>query len=157
VEVVTVEDERAAFGAFVQEVEPRLRRAFILLRGREDGADATAEALAWAWQHWAEVQTMANPAGYLYRVGASKSRPRRRRPFDMARAPADSPGFEPELEPALRRLSSRQRTVVVLIHGCGWTHQEVADALDLSRSSVGTHLDRAMKQLRTDLGVTDDA
>ncbi len=43
--------------------------------------------------------------------------------------------------------------MVALIHGCGWTHQEVADALELSRSSVGTHLDRAMAQLRKKLGV----
>lgn len=155
VDVITVDGERAAFRSFVEEVEPRLRRAFTLLRGVDDGMDATAEALAWAWQHWAEVQAMANPAGYLYRVGSSRTRRRLPR-FSPPPVPAAAPGFEPGLVPALARLSRRQRTAVVLVHGCGWTHQEVADALDVSRSSVGTHVDRAMAQLRKDLGVEHD-
>ena len=152
----TVEREQAAFRAFVDEVGPRLRRAFTLLRGVDGGADATAEALAWAWEHWAEVQTMANPAGYLYRVGSSRTRPRRPR-FSPPPVPMDASGFEPGLVPALARLSVRQRTAVVLIHGCGWTHQEVADALGVSRSSVGTHVERAMSSLRKELGVESDA
>lgn len=152
VDVGTVEGEQVTFRAFVDEVEPRLRRAFTLLRGADDGMDATAEALAWAWQHWAEVQEMTNPAGYLYRVGSSRTRRRRPR-FAPPRVPAEATGFEPGLVPALARLSSRQRTAVVLIHGCGWTHQEVADALDVSRSSVGTHVERAMSSLRKELGV----
>jgi RNA polymerase sigma-70 factor (ECF subfamily) len=155
VDVGTVEGERAAFHSFVEQVEPRLRRAFTLLRGVDDGMDATAEALAWAWQHWTEVQEMANPAGYLYRVGSSRTRRRRPR-FAPPAVPPDASGFEPGLVPALARLSPRQRAAVVLIHGCGWTHQEVADALDVSRSSVGTHVERAMARLRQELGVDVD-
>lgn len=156
VDVGTVEGEQAAFRAFVDEVEPRLRRAFTLLRGVDGGGDATAEAMAWAWEHWGEVQEMANPAGYLHRVGSSRTRPRRPR-FSPPPVPRDAVGFEPGLVPALARLSVRQRTAVVLIHGCGWTHQEVADALDVSRSSVGTHVERAMRGLRKELGVEADA
>jgi DNA-directed RNA polymerase specialized sigma24 family protein len=155
VQAATVDRDEAAFTAFVTDAEPRLRRAFTLLRGAEVGGDATAEALAWAWEHWAEVQAMANPVGYLYRVGSSRTRYREER-FPHAPAPPDAPGFEPGLVPALARLTPRQRTAVVLVHGCGWTHQEVADALELSRSSVGTHVERAMAQLRNELGVESD-
>ena len=137
---------------FVAEVEPRLRRAFTLLRGSDDGSDAAAEALAWGWEHWAELKDMANPAGYLYRVGLSRTR-RRRRPALPIPAPEQTQGFEPALVPALRRLTERQRTAVVLIHGCQWTHGEVAEALGVSKSSVATHQQRALKQLRKDLGV----
>lgn len=146
-----MEDARRAFTSFVEETEPRLRRAFTLLRGPDDGWDATAEALAWAWENWVKVQEMANPVGYLYRVGSSRTR---RRPARFGPGPGqvDGPGFEPGLGPALARLSERQRATVVLVHGCGWTHQEVAEALDLSRSSVGTHVARAMAQLRKELG-----
>jgi DNA-directed RNA polymerase specialized sigma24 family protein len=154
VEVLRLDIDQEAFTSFVAEVEPRLRRALTALRGRDIGRDATAEALAWAWANWSQVKEMANPAGYLYRVGSSRTRPRRERAWPMA-VPADPHGFEPGLAPALARLSERQRTVVVLVHGCGWTHQEVADALELSRSSVGTHLDRAMAQLRKELGADD--
>ena len=150
-----METDREAFTSFVAEVEPRLHRALVALRGREIGREATAEALAWAWANWSAVEKMANPAGYLYRVGSSRTRPRREGIW-LTTAPADLPGFEPGLGPALSRLSDRQRTAVVLVHGCGWTHQEVADALGVSRSSVGTHVDRAMAQLRKELGVDDD-
>lgn len=148
------DEEKVRFTGFVREVEPRLRRALCLLRGPIEGRDATAEALAWAWEHWGEVQAMANPAGYLYRVGSSRSRPRRPR-YPLRSVDEPAVGFEPGLGPALARLSPRQRTAVVLVHGCGWTYQEVADALDTSKTAVGTHVDRAMKRLRRELGADD--
>lgn len=154
--MVRTDEVLEGFTAFVDRVEPRLRRAFTLLRGVEDGRDATAEALAWAWTNWDAVRTMTNPAGYLYRVGTSRTR-RRRPAFSAVQEPYDGARFEPALGPALAALSERQRTVVVLVHGCGWTHQEVAEALGISRSSVATHVVRAMEHLRKQLGVTDDA
>ena len=39
--------------------------------------------------------------------------------------------FEPRLDDLLRELSVSQRTIVVLVHGYGWTHREVADLLRL--------------------------
>jgi RNA polymerase sigma-70 factor (ECF subfamily) len=150
-----LETDRVAFTAFVTEAEPRLRRALVALRGPDLGRDATAEALAWAWANWSAVGEMANPVGYLYRVGSSRTRPRRERRWPAA-VPVDPQGYEPELAPALARLSERQRAAVVLVHGCGWTHQEVADALGVARSSVGTHVERAMARLRKDLGADDD-
>src|SRR3954468_22944054 len=67
-------DGRAAFGDFVTLVEQRLRRALVAAYGAEVGREATADALAWAWQHWDRVQGMANPAGYLWRVGQTSAR-----------------------------------------------------------------------------------
>lgn len=149
-----MEDDQQAFTSFVAQVEPRLRRALTALRGRELGRDATSEALAWAWANWSSIEEMANPVGYLYRVGSSRTRPRRERGLP-GHEPAEGDGYEPGLGPALANLSERQRAAVVLVHGCGWTHQEVADALGVSRSSVGTHVDRAMTLLRQELGADD--
>lgn len=150
-EVVEVESAAETFGRFVSDAEPRLRRAFTLLRGIDAGRDATAEALAWAWENWDRVQGMNNPLGYLYRVGASRSRPHRSR-LPVAE-PAEGHRFEPGLVPALERLPDRQRTAVVLVHGCGWTHQEAAEAMGISRPTVGTHVSRAIERLRHELGV----
>ncbi len=158
-EVVMPTGRVEAFEAFVADAEPRLRRALTLERGAHLGRDATAEALAWAWEHWDRVQGMENPVGYLYRVGVSRSRGRRvARPAAPAvvPAPGDGVGFEPALDPALRALPARQRAAVVLVHACGWTHQEVAEALGVSRATVGTHLARGMARLRRDLGVIAD-
>ena len=46
--------------------------------GIETGPDVAADAFAWAWEYWDEVRAMANPVGYLYRVGQSAARRHRR-------------------------------------------------------------------------------
>lgn len=148
--------ELAEFRRFVEEVEPRLRRALTSLRGTVDGLDATAEALSWAWEHWDRVVVLENPAGYLYRVGASRSRPRRSPRLEQPASRAEL-GFEPGLVPALERLPERQRVSVVLVHGCGWTMEEVAEALDLSRATLATHVARALARLRAELGAEQRA
>ncbi|MDA4133040.1 MAG: hypothetical protein OK454_07950, partial [Thaumarchaeota archaeon] len=72
-----VEDREVMFRAFVGNLEPRLRRALIAAYGYERGREATAEALAYAWEHWDKVKSLENPAGLLFRVGQSKTRERK--------------------------------------------------------------------------------
>ena len=144
------------FARFVAEVRPRLARAFVAAYGLERGQDALAEAMAYAWERFDEVVSMANSVGYLYRVGQSRSRVRMPpRPFP---APRDVglPLIEPALPEALRSLSERQRVCVTLVHAYGWTHQEVADLLELSRSSVQNHVERGLTRLRQAMGVVAD-
>lgn len=73
---MSVEDD-GEFRAFVLATEPRLRRALTAAYGTERGREATAEALALAWEKWPKVRAMKNPAGYLYRAGQSRTRTRR--------------------------------------------------------------------------------
>ncbi|HEY6533574.1 MAG TPA: sigma-70 family RNA polymerase sigma factor [Acidimicrobiales bacterium] len=144
-----------AFPEFFGLAEPQLRRALVAAYGSERGREATAEALAWAWEHWPELCRMDNPIGYLYRVGQSRTRPRKRRVvFD---APAGTEvEFEPALPRALAELSERQRVAVVLVHGYGLTHREVAELTQTSASSVQSHLERGLRRLRRSLEVTSD-
>lgn len=72
-------DDQAVFERFVAEAGPQLSRALAALYGFEDGRDATAEALAYAWENWHRLQHIANLPGYLFRVGQTRSR-RRRQP-----------------------------------------------------------------------------
>lgn len=148
------------FDRFVRDVEPRLRRALVAAYGTQAGRDAAVDALAWAWSHWEQVQAMDNPAGYLYRVGQTKAREARRPLLVQAAEPepeARLPWVEPELEPALDRLTEQQRVAVVLCHGFQWTHREVAELLDLSPSSVQNHVERGLAKLRRALEVKTDA
>ena len=139
----------------MRENEPKLRRALVARYGAEIGREATAEALAYGWEHWGRVSAMDNPVGYLYRVGQSRSR--RYRPKRAVFAPLDDrslPWVEPGLAPALKELPSRQREVVVLVYGFGYTHAEVAELLHLSRSTVQNHVERGLKKLRRRLEVS---
>lgn len=70
----TITSAELAFTVFVTETEPRLRHALVARFGPDSGRDATAEALAYGWEHWAKVRAMANPAGYLFRVGQTHAR-----------------------------------------------------------------------------------
>lgn len=145
------------FAEFHAAAEPRLRRALIARYGGEIGREAAAEALAYAWENWGRVQGMGNPLGYLYRVGQSRSRRLwpKRAVFTTTPGQPGPPWIEPGLPAALNKLSARQRQVVVLVHGFEYTHQEVAELLGISRSSVQNHVERGLAKLRSDLEVTD--
>jgi RNA polymerase sigma-70 factor (ECF subfamily) len=151
-------EARLRFEGLVHSVEPRLRAAFVGLYGPDDGRDATAEALAHAWEHLDRVLAMDNPAGYLFRVGQSRSRRRQQGfvPVPAAAQDGDPPLIEPKLAAALARLTDRQRVAAVLHLGYRCSIADTAELMGVSRGSVQRHLDRARQKLRHDLGVTDD-
>ncbi len=134
---------------FVASDGPRLRAALVAAYGPQVGLDAAADALAYGWEHWQRLGRMANPAGYLYRVGQTAAR-RSRRPqqFLPAPAPAELPEIEPMLVPALERLTASQRVVVMLVHGFGYPQAEVAELLGVSPSTVNATLRRALAHLQ---------
>ena len=136
------------------DARPRLWKAFVVARGEQGAEEAVAEALAWAWEHRERLVEMGNPIGYLYRVGLTRSARSGfagpARACELLPAPAELglPHIEPALIPALLSLPEKQRHAVWLVHGCGWTHAEVAEALGIGRTTVGTHIARAMTRLR---------
>jgi RNA polymerase sigma-70 factor (ECF subfamily) len=155
------EEDEAAFDALVLRVEPGLRRALIAAYGSHVGRDATADALAWAWEHFDRARDLDNPAGYLFRVGQTSARRHHRRTAretDAAEhlAHGTEPTFEPSLLPALASLSVRQRTSVLLVHGFGYTLEEAALLQGCRTSTVRNHLERGLRHLREHLGVTTD-
>lgn len=132
----------------------RLHRALVASFGSDAGTDAYAEAAAYGWQHWERISRMDNPTGYLYQVGRNHARRRRSAPVHFPDAPADElPSFEPRLLPALAALAEQQRVAVVLVHGFGWSMADVARLLDISHSTVRTHVARAIARLQDALEV----
>jgi RNA polymerase sigma-70 factor (ECF subfamily) len=148
------EPDRFEFEAFVMEVEPDLRRALFAVLGVDRGREATAEALAWAWENWDRVRGMDNPRRYLFRVGQSRTRSRKTRPV-FVRHEWHEPQIEPYLGEALRELSESQRVAVVLVHGFGWTMRDVAELTGIKVTTIQTHLERGLRRLRAALEVHD--
>ena len=150
--------DRQAFTRFVKEAEPRLSYALAAAYGFEIGAEATADALAWGWEHWSDLRRKKSPIGYLYRVGQSKARRYTRPRVLFPSFPAaETPTVEPGLQPALESLSRNQRVAVVMLHAMDFSEREVADLLGISRWAVRTHADRGLQRVRAALGVTVDA
>ena len=147
--------DRDAFAGFVTEIEPRLHVALIGSLGSDLAREATAEALAWAWEHWDQVQRIKNPGGYLYRVARSKARKWfRRTPMLPAPDTVSMPWVEPGLPAAISRLSEQQRVVVLLVYAFGWTQAETARLLGISHGSAQKHAERGLARLRRHLGET---
>ena len=143
------------FSLFVTRDVPRLRQTLVARYGHEVGADALAEAIAWAWERRDELRVMGNPVGYLFRVAQSKARARKQG-FLPWSSRDTTPDVEPALVGALGGLSTAQSRAVWLVHACGWTYAETAEALHMSPSTVGSHVSRALGHLREQLGVAVD-
>ena len=143
------------FTEFARASEPGLRRALTAGFGSEVGREAAAEALVYGWQHWERVGGMANPSGYLFRVGQNKARRLAGRSRWLSRDEIvfEEPWAEPAFGPAWSSLSERQRVVVGLVHGFDWSLGEVADLLGVSKGTVRVFEKRGMRRLRRDLGV----
>ncbi len=143
-----------SFTEFVIAAEPRLRHALCAAFGADLGRDATAQALAYGWEHWSRVRGMDNPSGYLWGVGRNHARRQRLSRPSFFELPVETmPRIEPGLPKAMARLSERQRVTVILIHGLQWTYNEVADLLGVSKSTVQTQAERGMARLRRQIGV----
>jgi RNA polymerase sigma-70 factor (ECF subfamily) len=144
------------FTEFVVHAGGRIQQGLMAALGPDAGAEAAAEALAYGWEHWTRIETMENPAGYLYRVGRSH-RPAEWRIVSEVSVREDSaPWVEPGLTRALADLSERQRVATLLVHAGEWTLAEVAELLGLDRGTVKKHADRGLAKLRAALEVTLD-
>ena len=75
----------------------------------------------------------------------------------FARGGYSEPWFEPALVPALAALSERQRIAVVLVHGFDWTMRDVAELTGIRVTTVQSHLERGLRNLRATMEVPDHA
>ena len=92
----------------------------------------------YGYEHWPRLATMDNPVGYLFRVGQSRTRPRRVRAL-AERWGGNDPGdvlVEPRLDELLRELSVAQRAVVGTPWGGGAVGRWLAASRRSGRSTV---------------------
>jgi DNA-directed RNA polymerase specialized sigma24 family protein len=146
-------------GAALDELVTRVRRGLVAAYGSEVGCESAQDVAEWAWEHREELWTKRNPAGYLYRVGQSRSRRYRRQPVQLPPERAltdDTPISDGRLPAELARLSQRQRTAVLLVHAHGYSLSEAAATLGCSISSLRNHLTRGLRHLRDALEESSD-
>lgn len=131
-----------------------LRAVVFTLDDRDLAVEVTDEALARAYERWADVSTMANPTGWTYRVAINLARNRMRRlSLERSKPPpaVQAIGFDGYADPgiarALTRLPVDQRSVVVLRFHLDWSVEDVAEALDIATGTVKSRLHRALRTL----------
>lgn len=142
--------------------ERRLRRALVARYGVELGNEATADAIAYAWEHRQQLATMGNPVGYLFRVGqtAVRRQLRQRRVVDLPdEAVLDEVGHiersARSLPEALALLTPDQRVAVVLVHAHGTSYADAAAVMDIPVTTLRNHVHRGMRRLRQHLEAHD--
>jgi RNA polymerase sigma-70 factor, ECF subfamily len=148
------------FEDFYRAERATLLRAVAFALGDVDlGAEATDEAMARAYERWAEVGEMANPAGWVYRVAVNLGYNRgrrtaleRRRPVlpDRDRADTDEVA-DPAIARALAALPLDQREVIVLRFHLDWSVDAIADALGCPSGTVKSRLHRGLQRLERTL------
>ena len=134
---------------------PAAMRFAIALVGPQDAHDVTTNAFLRLIRqdNWTDIEHLDR---YLLRAVRNEAqnfyRERRRRwQRDLQAVAADSqrdPAADPDLIRAIGALSVQQRCVVFLAYWHEMTEAEIAETLDLARSTVHRNLVRARIQLR---------
>ncbi len=154
--------------AFTDLVRAFLRPAYavaLAIVGRPtDAEDIAQEAFLKAFEH---IDTCREPerfVGWLLQIARNHARnllDRRRlrdvaadgvQVLEQATTPSSAAGLRQPLLAALDALDGRSREVVLLHDLEGWTHPEIAAALDLSEVLSRQILFQAHRTLRTELG-----
>ena len=155
--------DREAFDAYVRERwAPLLRTATLLTGDRHAAEDLVQETLVRAAQHWSRVEP-ATADAYVRRILYTRSvdawRWRRHQPdpvdiasrpesVDGASEPADAVDTRLTLAEALRRLTPRQRAVLVARFYEDRTETDAARVLGCSVSTVKSQTRHALERLR---------
>lgn len=138
-----------------------LRTGYLLTGDQGAAEDLLQDTLVKAYRKWSQVTASTAPVAYVRRmlINIYLDQRRAHRPrlvsFDEAQArmstsPDATAAFDDrdELRRALRALSRRERSVVVLKYYHQLNTREIAEALHLAESGVRATLSRAMKHLR---------
>jgi RNA polymerase sigma-70 factor (sigma-E family) len=155
---VNADQVAADFDEFVVVELPRLLGLARALSGDEhDAWDLVQETLARIGTRWSRLDHGQATAAYarttLVRLNIDRLR-RLRREWPTHRVeeePIDLPavgGVEPWLSDALRALTPRQRTVVVLRFAQDLDLATIADQMGCSVGTVKSHLSRGLERLR---------
>ncbi|MEU0556834.1 SigE family RNA polymerase sigma factor [Dactylosporangium sp. NPDC006015] len=144
-----------------------IRFARVLTGDPHRAEDLVQEALAKAYPRWNRILRTDQPDVYVRRVIANAAHSWWRRRSNREPAvgePVDGPaagdhGTETVERDAMwrqiRRLSERQRTVLVLRYYEDLDDATIADIMRCSQATVRTHAARALQALRLRLGVTE--
>ena len=148
--------EEAAFEDLVRPLaRPLKATALSRFRDRQVVDDAFQEAALSAWKNLEAFRGDSSFGTWFATVYANKCRKAAasRKPAstlpDDSRAPAAEPDFSRQrFADMLDGLDEKYRSVAYLHYGLGFTADEIAEVLGISKTAVTTRLDRARGKLR---------
>lgn len=156
--------DREAFRTFFDRHHERLL-GYLRSRGVPAAAaeDIVQTAFVYVWDHRDDIDPDQSLRAYLFRIGYTRALNHFRdtakfdvdADLDRAPAPQQSPERDllsaevrREIDDAVAALPERRRTVFELCFLRDYTYDEAAQALDISRKTVETHMRLALRDLR---------
>jgi RNA polymerase sigma-70 factor, ECF subfamily len=156
---------RARFDEFVEDEHERLYKALYFVTGnREDAEDLAQEAFLRLWERWGEIDRIADPTGYLFRVALNGFRMRRRRaamalrrlvPVRAERDEFAQAEMRADVRALLLGLSPRQRAALLLVDLLGYPSDQAARILRVRPSTVRNLASQGRRALRATEGAMD--
>jgi RNA polymerase sigma-70 factor (ECF subfamily) len=143
---------------------PACRRiAYGIVVSADDADEVAQEAFARAFASLETCRDRARFPQWLHRIAANSAldRVRSRRPvveYDDDVEPASAPvatELGDVVVEALAALAPERRAVLVLRYWFGYTHEEIAQLLDIPAGTVGSRVGRGLDDLRRILEVAD--
>ncbi|MEE8408832.1 MAG: RNA polymerase sigma factor [Myxococcota bacterium] len=163
-------DEAAVADLYARYGHALFRRCRQLVGHDDDAKELVQETFFQFWKGRARFEERASPFTYLYRIATNLSIDKLRRrktagvQVDVDRADAAENGSKgpdrrvlaaQELASLTRGLDEETLTVAVMSHVDGLTQEEIAQALDLSRRTIGKRLKKFMLHTRKRTGRLD--
>jgi RNA polymerase sigma-70 factor (ECF subfamily) len=161
-------DREARFAALVGSHRERARRlAFRLVGGDAEAAeDVAQDAFVRAWAGLDRFRGDSSLETWFYRILVRAAHNYRRwravrqvwttvrsdELLDPAAPPPGDPALRRRIQSALEGLTRLQRDSFVLVHMEGFSVRETAEILGRAQGTVKSHLHRALRRLRAELG-----
>lgn len=157
-------DQATTFSDFVRSRSRRLGDLAWLITGDlTDAEDAVQDALAGLYRRWAKLPTGDEFEAYVHRslvnacLGVIRRRPRTFSVADPALLAAAPVGADPSMAVVAsdqvwrlcQQLAPDQRTAVVLRFYGDLSYAEIATALGCREATARSHVNRALKRLRS--------
>ena len=148
-----------AFAALIdKQLEPAYRLATFVLGDRVEAEDATQEAAARAWQHFASLRDRSRFEAWFHRILINQCRDRVRARGRQApmlkgfvgddRVPSDRSEERDALEAALKQLTPEHRVVLALRYFADLPIAEIARRTKAREGTVKSRLHYALRELR---------
>jgi len=160
---ISIEAEGVEFDDFFErERDPLFRRMWLVTGDRAEADDVAQEAFIRLLARWDRIRRLEDPQGYLYRTAFNVLRSRvRRAKLAVRKAVGSTVGGGDEFEAAearhvvaraMRGLTERQRSVLVLVELLGYSANDAAAVLGIRPSTVRSTATQARAAMRTTLG-----
>ena len=154
------------FADFYRSERARLFGTLAMVTGnRLESEELMQEAFVRVWERWDRVSVHPEPVGYLYRTAFNLIRQRRRAlaraaargsTIDSAPDPFDRADDLADVAAAMRSLTVRQRTAVILMDLLGYESKEAARLMRARPGTVRSLASQGRAALRKAMGGDND-